>query len=78
MGSKGSRFYCPSHTTKVIESDRVIYFEDDTDTSQGPKEILFREHPIVVPMPVASTPTVSPTVDQHPVAIHDELIEQAI
>ena len=31
--SKGSRFYCPSHTTRVIELDRVIYFEDDTGTS---------------------------------------------
>ncbi|RVW48989.1 Retrovirus-related Pol polyprotein from transposon TNT 1-94 [Vitis vinifera] len=27
IGSRGSRFYCPSHTTRIIELDRVIYFE---------------------------------------------------
>ena len=24
IGSRGSRFYCPFHTTKIIESDRVV------------------------------------------------------
>ena len=33
VGSRGSRFYCMSHTIKVIESDRAIYFKDDTGTS---------------------------------------------
>ena len=33
VGSRGSRFYCPSHTTRVIELDQVIYFEDNTGTS---------------------------------------------
>ena len=28
IGSRGSRFYCPSHTTKIIELDKVVYFED--------------------------------------------------
>ncbi|RVX09191.1 Retrovirus-related Pol polyprotein from transposon TNT 1-94 [Vitis vinifera] len=28
IGSRGSRFYCPSHTTRIIELDRVAYFED--------------------------------------------------
>ena len=28
IGSRGSRFYCPSHTTRIIELDRVVYFED--------------------------------------------------
>ena len=33
---RGYRFYFPLHTTRVIESNRAIYFEDDTSTSQGP------------------------------------------
>ena len=33
VGSRGSSFYCLSHTTRVIESDRAIYFEDDIGTS---------------------------------------------
>ena len=44
VGSRGSRFYCSSHTTRVIESNRAICFEDDTGTSQGPSEIGFKEH----------------------------------
>ena len=35
VGSRGSRFYCPSYTTRAIESNRAIYFENDTGTSQG-------------------------------------------
>ena len=63
MGSRGSRFYCPSHTTRVIESDRVIYFEDDIGTSQRPREIVFKEHPVFIPMSIASAPISGPIVD---------------
>ena len=73
VGSRGSRFYCPSHTTRVIESNRVIY---DIGTSQGPRKIVFREHLIIVPMPLASAPIVGSRVDQHPIVIHDEPIKQ--
>ncbi|RVW87197.1 Retrovirus-related Pol polyprotein from transposon TNT 1-94 [Vitis vinifera] len=34
IGSRGSRFYCPSHTTRIIELDRVVYFEDDIEEVQ--------------------------------------------
>ena len=44
VGSKGFRFYYLSHTAKVIELDRAINFEDDTGISQGPIEIVFKEH----------------------------------
>ena len=40
--SRGSRFYCSSHATKVIESDRAIYFEDDTGTSQRSRDYVQR------------------------------------
>ena len=63
VGSRGSKFYCPSHTTRVIESNRVIYFEDDTSTSQGPREIVFNEHPIFIHVPITSAPISSPVVN---------------
>ena len=73
---RGSKFHYPSHTTKVIESDRAIYFEDNTGTSQGPREIVFKEHPFFIHVPITSTPISSPVVDQHPVATtNDEPIE---
>ena len=72
VGLKGSRFYCPSHTTRVIESDLAIYFENDTSTSQGPREIVFKEHPIFIHVPIASAPISSLVIDQHLVATTDD------
>ncbi|KAL9431820.1 hypothetical protein AB3S75_026925 [Citrus x aurantiifolia] len=44
IGSRGSRFYCPSHTTRIIESDRAIYFEDDHNGgSSEPRSPTLRE-----------------------------------
>ena len=41
----GSKFYCPSHTTRIIESNRAIYFEDDVNVDPNfvPPEIPFGE-----------------------------------
>ena len=76
VGSRNSRFYCPLHTTRVIELDRVIYFEYDTGTSLWPIEIVFTECPVFNLVPITSAPISSLVVDQHPVAIPDnELIE---
>ena len=71
MGLRGSRFYCPLHTTRVIESDQTIHFEDDTGISQGPREIVLKELLVFISMPVASAPISSPVVDQHLVATPD-------
>ena len=60
----------------MIESDRVIYFEDDTSTNQGPREIVFKEHSGFIPVPIISTPISSLVVDQHPIATtNDEPIK---
>ena len=37
---------------------------------------MFKEHPIFIPVPIASTPISCPIVDQHPIATPDnETIE---
>ena len=28
IGSSGSRFFFPSHTTRIVELDKAVYFED--------------------------------------------------
>ena len=63
VGSRGSRFYCPSHTIRVIELDRTIYFEDDTGTTQELREIVFKELLVFIPMPIASSLISSHVVD---------------
>ncbi|KAH9657228.1 Integrase catalytic domain-containing protein [Citrus sinensis] len=52
IGSRGSRFYCPSHTTRIIESDRAIYFEDDHNGGiSEPRSLTLREECVVLPIP---------------------------
>ena len=52
-----------SHTTRVIESNRAIHFEDDTGTSQGLREIVFKEHPVFILAPIASALIFIPVID---------------
>ena len=56
----------------MIESDRAIYFEDDIVTSQGRREILFKEHPDFILVLISSTSISSSVVDQHLVATTDD------
>ena len=56
----------------MIESNRAIYFKDDTGTRQGPREIMFKEQPIFILVPIVSAPISSLIIDQHPVATTDD------
>ena len=71
LGSRASKFYCPQHTTIVIETDRAIHVEDDTGTSQGPREIVFKEHLVFIHVPIASPPITGHVVGQHLIATLD-------
>ena len=55
----------------MIKSDRAIYFEGDTSTSQGLREIVLKEHPVFISVPIAFALISSPIVDKHPVATPD-------
>ena len=58
IGSRGSRFYCPSHTLRIIESDRAIYFEDDHNgVSSAPRSLTLKEERVVLPIPSFLTST---------------------
>ncbi|KAF7835240.1 Retrovirus-related Pol polyprotein from transposon TNT 1-94 [Senna tora] len=53
-GSRGNRFYCPSHSTKVIESDKAYYFENDSGNgSEAPRAIQLRNEDTYLLMPSA-------------------------
>ena len=52
----------------MIELDRAIYFEDDTGTSQGLREIVFKEHLVFIHVPIAFAPISSRVVYQHLIA----------
>ena len=66
IGSRGSQFYCPSHTTRIIESDRVVYFEDEVDVDPNfvPFEIPFREEHVVILFPTSHVPNMDVPIVQ--------------
>ncbi|KAJ9709896.1 hypothetical protein PVL29_001400 [Vitis rotundifolia] len=83
IGSRGSRFYCPSHTTRIIESDRAVYFEDEVnvDPSFVPREIPFGEEHVVIPFPTSHVPNVDVPIVQPPATNqgeHGDLVEPDI
>ncbi|KAF7838105.1 putative LRR receptor-like serine/threonine-protein kinase [Senna tora] len=70
IGSRGSRFYCPSHSTRVIESDRAFYFENDSDSgSEAPRTIKLHNEDTLLIMP--SIPSSSTT--HIPTRAHDNI-----
>ncbi|RVW12961.1 Retrovirus-related Pol polyprotein from transposon TNT 1-94 [Vitis vinifera] len=68
IGSRGSRFYCPSHTTRIIESDRAVYFEDEVNVDPNfvPREIPFGEEHVVIPFPTSHVPNMDVPIIQQP------------
>ncbi|KAL6350396.1 hypothetical protein AAG906_004347 [Vitis piasezkii] len=68
IGSRGSKFYCPSHTTRIIESDRAIYFEDEVNVDPNfvPREIPYGEEHVIIPFPTSHVPNVDVPIVQQP------------
>ncbi|WKA12495.1 hypothetical protein VitviT2T_029871 [Vitis vinifera] len=67
IGSKGSRFYCPSHPTRIIESDRVVYYEDEVNVDPNfvPREIPFGDEHVIIHFLTSHVPNVDvPIVPQ--------------
>lgn len=57
MGSRGNKFYYPSHSMRVIEFDCAVFFEDDLDRwSNAPRPVTLREDRVVIPMASISLP----------------------
>ena len=79
MGSRGSKLDCSSHTTRVIDSNQAIYFEDYTGTSQYKpmtKRNCVQRTPVFILVPTASASISSPVIYQNLIATPDnELIE---
>jgi len=58
VGSRGCRFYCPSHSTRVIESDRAIFFEDDLEIGvPTSRPVTLKEDRTFLPVPFVTLPT---------------------
>ena len=79
IGSRGSRFFCPTHTTRIVEPNIVVYFEDDFgfEGSNGPREPLFREGSVFIPSVfVHDRDIIDPLVDEPVVGQNDLSIDE--
>ena len=56
----------------MIESNLAIYFENNTSTSHGLREIVFQEHLVFIHVPIASALISSHVVYQHLIATPNE------
>jgi len=55
--SRGCRFYCPNHTTKIIEFGCAVYLEgrnSGDDSIMQPHTVEFREEHVDIPFPIAA------------------------
>ncbi|RVW61976.1 hypothetical protein CK203_063927 [Vitis vinifera] len=68
IGSRGSRFYYPSHTIRIIESNMVVYFEDEVNVDPNfvPREIPFGEEHVIIPFPTSHVLDVDVPIVQQP------------
>lgn len=91
IGSKGSTFYCPSHTTRIIEFDRAIYFEYDHNSgSSEPCNLTLREEHIVLLIPPFLTSAMGlprtdvssvnhePHHDMEPITVEDDVTDMQL
>ena len=68
IGSRDSKFYCSSHTTRIIKSDSAVYFEDEVNVDPNfvPREIPFGEEHVIIPFPTSHVPNVDVPIVQQP------------
>ena len=61
--SKGYRFYCPSHSTRIVETGNARFIENgEISGSLEPRKVEIREIRVHVPLPNISSQVVVPTV----------------
>jgi hypothetical protein len=81
--SKGYRFYCPTHSTKIVEIGNARFLENgEISGSDKPQNVVIQEVRVQVPLPITSKKNVVPTVVQSfdnieqviYQSLHDEII----
>ncbi|RVW71352.1 Copia protein [Vitis vinifera] len=83
IGSRGFIFYYSSHNTRIIESDRVVYFEDEVNVDPNfvPREIPFGKKHVIIPFHTYHVPNVDVPIVQQPTTNqgeHGDQVEPSI
>lgn len=81
--SKGYRFYRPTHSAKIVETDNARFLGNgEINGSNKPQNVVIQEVRVQVPLPITSKENVVPTVVQSfdnveqviDQSLHDEII----
>ena len=73
--SKGYRFYCPNHSTRIVETGNARFIEiGEVSGSLEPRQVEIREVRVQVPLPLPPSQVVVPVHVEHT----NELQEQRI
>lgn len=82
--SKGFRFYCPNHSTRIVETGNTRFFENgEISGSNNPQAVIIQEirvpiHLPSIPKVVGNPPVVEPfNNDDNPIndqQLHNEIV----
>jgi hypothetical protein len=76
--SKGYRFYCPTHSTKIVETGNARFLENcEISGSDKPQNVVIQEVRVQVPLPITFKENVVPTVVQ-PFDNVEQVIDQSL
>ena len=65
--SKGFRFFCPNHSTRIVETGNARFIENgEISGSDNLRNVDIQEGRVQVPMPVTSNKIVVPIVVEQP------------
>jgi transposase InsO family protein len=73
---KGYRFYCPNHSTRIVETGHARFIENgEVSGSDKLQNVVIQEVRVQVPVPMASKEIVVPIIDEQPDNIEQQINE---
>ena len=74
--SKRYRFYCPNHSTRIVETGNAIFIENgEISGSDNLQNVAFQEVSVQVPLPITSNEIVVPTIVEQPNNVEQQINE---
>ena len=79
MKSKGYRFYCPNHSTKIVETGNARFIEnDEIRGSDQLQKTNIQEVRVQVPLPITSKEIVVPTIVESFGNVEQQINDQSL
>ena len=79
MKSKGYRFYCPNHSTKIVETSNVRFIENGKIRgSDQLQKTNIQEVRVQVPLPITSKEIVVPTIVESFGNVEQQINDQSL